>query len=45
MKTLLIAEAYRRTGNATEEINYPGFESVSGIELMNKMYEQTKKLR
>jgi thioredoxin reductase (NADPH) len=46
MKTMLIAEAIPG-GQVmlTEEIeNYPGFESVSGIELMNKMYEQTKKL-
>ena len=44
LDVLLVGHIPGGTGGTAHEIqNYPGFESIGGMELMNKMLEQTKK--
>jgi len=44
LNTLIIGQIPGGTGGTAHEIqNYPGFESISGMDLMMKMLEQTKK--
>lgn len=45
MKTLLITKEFggQMAKKATEVCNYPGFEKISGIELINKFVEQLEK--